>query len=53
LGTPIVRLIFEHRAFTPEDTRQTWLALAYYLPGLPFVAIDLPLVFASTPKRTR
>jgi len=46
LGTPIVRLIFEHRAFTPEDTRQTWLALACYLPGLPFVAIDLPLVFA-------
>jgi putative peptidoglycan lipid II flippase len=46
LGRPIVQLIFEHGAFTPADTEQTLLALRYYLIGLPFAAIDLPLVFA-------
>jgi putative peptidoglycan lipid II flippase len=46
LGQPIIRVIMERGAFTPEDTRQTWLALCYYLPGLPFSAIDLPLIFA-------
>jgi len=46
LGNPIIKLIFEHGAFTPEDTRWTWTALCLYLPGLPFAAIDLPLVFA-------
>lgn len=46
LGEPIIRLIFEHGRFTPMDTLQSWRALRYYLPGLPFAAIDLPLVFA-------
>ncbi len=46
LGQPIIRLIFERGQFTPTDTLQSWWALRYYLPGLPFAAIDLPLVFA-------
>jgi len=46
LGEPIVRLLFEHGEFTPADTEQVTRALLYYLPGLPFAAIDLPLVFA-------
>jgi len=46
LGRPIIELLFEHGAFTPDDTRQVWYALLLYLPGLPFSAIDLPLVFA-------
>ncbi len=46
LGEPIVRLLFEHGEFTPADTAQVSRALLYYLPGLPFAAIDLPLVFA-------
>jgi len=46
LGKPIIQLIFEHGQFTPTDTLQSWRALRYYLPGLPFRAIDLPLVFA-------
>ncbi len=46
LGKPIIQLIFEHGVFTPEDTLQSWRALRYYLPGLPFAAIDLPLIFA-------
>ncbi len=46
LGKPIIELIFEHGEFTSVDTQSTWQALLYYLPGLPFAAIDLPLVFA-------
>ncbi len=46
LGQPIIQLIFERGQFTPTDTLQSWRALRYYLPGLPFAAIDLPLVFA-------
>ena len=46
LGKPIIQLIYQHGAFTLEDSGQTWRALLYYLPGLPFAAIDLPLVFA-------
>ena len=46
LGEPIIRLLFEHGEFTPADTAQVSRALLYYLPGLPFAAIDLPLVFA-------
>jgi len=46
LGKPIIALIFQHGEFSPEDTLQSWQALRYYLPGLPFAAIDLPLVFA-------
>lgn len=46
LAEPIINLLFEHGAFTAEDTRQTALALRYYLLGLIFAAIDQPLVFA-------
>jgi putative peptidoglycan lipid II flippase len=46
LGRPIIQLIFEHGEFTARDTAQTWLALRFYLIGLPFAAIDLPLIFA-------
>ena len=45
LGTPIVELIFEHGQFTAQDTAQTVRALRFYLLGLPFAAIDLPLIF--------
>ena len=34
LAVPIVRLLFERRAFTPEDTQATALALACYAPGM-------------------
>jgi len=46
LARPIVALLFEHGAFTPNDTDWTSLALQFYLIGLPFAAIDQPLVFA-------
>lgn len=46
LGRPIIELLFEHGAFGARDTEQVWYALLLYLPGLPFAAIDLPLVFA-------
>jgi putative peptidoglycan lipid II flippase len=46
LARPIVALLFEHGAFTPNDSAQTAMALQFYLMGLPFAAIDQPLVFA-------
>ncbi len=46
LARPIVALLFEHGAFTPNDTEWTARALQFYLFGLPFAAIDQPLVFA-------
>jgi putative peptidoglycan lipid II flippase len=46
LGVPIIELLFEHGEWTGVDTAQTWRALRLYLIGLPFAAIDLPLVFA-------
>ena len=46
LGRPLIELIFEHGVFTAADTAQSWQALRIYLIGLPFAAIDLPLVFA-------
>ena len=46
LAHPIVGLLFEHGAFTPNDTLMTATALRFYLIGLPFAAIDQPLVFA-------
>jgi putative peptidoglycan lipid II flippase len=35
LGEPIVRLLFERASFTPDVTRATALAVAYYALGLP------------------
>jgi putative peptidoglycan lipid II flippase len=46
LARPIVALLFEHGDFTALDTAQTILALRLYLLGLPFAAIDQPLIFA-------
>ncbi len=46
LARPIVALLFERGAFTANDTAMTALALQFYLLGLPFAAIDQPLVFA-------
>jgi putative peptidoglycan lipid II flippase len=46
LAEPIIALLFEHGDFTAADTRQTVLALRFYLPGLTFAAIDQPLIFA-------
>jgi putative peptidoglycan lipid II flippase len=46
LARPIIALLFERGAFTPNDTTATALALQCYLIGLPFAAIDQPLVFA-------
>ena len=51
LARPIVALLFEHGAFTPNDTYWTSLALQFYLIGLPFAAIDQPLVFAFYARR--
>ena len=46
LAEPTVALLFERRAFTPADTAQTAAALRLYLLGIPFAALDLPLVYA-------
>lgn len=46
LATPIIALIFEHGAFQPYDTSHTAQALRWYLLGLPFAAIDQPIIFA-------
>jgi putative peptidoglycan lipid II flippase len=46
LGKPVIGLLFEHGAFTPQDTLQTTWALRGYLLGLVFAAIDWPLNFA-------
>ncbi len=46
LSGPTVALLFQRGLFLPEDTAQTAQALRVYLIGLPFAAIDLPLVYA-------
>ncbi len=46
LATPVIVLLFEHGAFTAADTAITTTALRLYLPGLPFAALDLLLVYA-------
>jgi putative peptidoglycan lipid II flippase len=46
LARPLVALFFQHGMFESEDTIQTALALRYYVIGMVFAAIDLPLVFA-------
>ncbi|MBI4787373.1 MAG: murein biosynthesis integral membrane protein MurJ [Chloroflexi bacterium] len=46
LAQPIVALLFERGAFTANDTFWTSTVLRFYLIGLPFAAIDQPLVFA-------
>jgi putative peptidoglycan lipid II flippase len=51
LSTPIVALLFEHGAFTHQDTLTTALVLRVYLVGLPFAAVDQMLVFASYARK--
>jgi putative peptidoglycan lipid II flippase len=46
LAQPIIRLLFQHGAFTPYATSLTTMALRLYLIGLPFAAVDLLLVYA-------
>ncbi|GAB4516759.1 MAG: murein biosynthesis integral membrane protein MurJ [Anaerolineae bacterium] len=46
LSMPIVALLFEHGAFTVQDTETVSLVLRLYLIGLPFAAVDLLLVYA-------
>ncbi len=46
LAPAIVSLLFEHGAFTAIDASRTTEVLRYYLPGLPFAALDLILVYA-------
>lgn len=46
LATPIVTVLFQHGAFTAQDTAITATALRLYLIGLPFAAVDLLLVYA-------
>jgi putative peptidoglycan lipid II flippase len=46
LGTPIVRLLFEHGQFGAADTLITVQALRLYLFGLPFAGLDLLLIYA-------
>jgi putative peptidoglycan lipid II flippase len=46
LAVPVVALLYEHGAFTANDTLQAAHALQLYLLGTAFAAIDQPLVFA-------
>jgi putative peptidoglycan lipid II flippase len=46
LGTPLVEIFFRHGEFTAEDQQRTVLALLFYVPGLPFSAIDQVLLMA-------
>jgi putative peptidoglycan lipid II flippase len=46
LATPIITLLFEHGAFTAENTQVATQVLRLYLLGLPFAALDLLLVYA-------
>lgn len=46
LATPLVGLIFRGGRFTASDQELTALVLLFYVPGLPFSAIDQVLIFA-------
>jgi putative peptidoglycan lipid II flippase len=55
LATPIIRLIFERRAFTPLDTAATAAALQFYAVGLigySIVRIVSPVFYALGQNRT-
>lgn len=54
LSEPIIRLIFEHGAFTPVDTRQTAAALSYYAVGLfaySAIKVMVPVFYATSSTR--
>ncbi len=46
LRVPVVRLVFEHGSFGDQGVALTSLALLFYAPQLPFVAIDQLLIAA-------
>jgi putative peptidoglycan lipid II flippase len=46
LSTPLVSLIFRHGKFTAADQALVVLALLFYIPGLPFSAIDQVVIIA-------
>ncbi|HEV2122195.1 MAG TPA: murein biosynthesis integral membrane protein MurJ [Chloroflexota bacterium] len=46
LREPVIRLIFQRGSFGPEAVDLTSLALLYYSPQLPFVALDQLLIAA-------
>jgi putative peptidoglycan lipid II flippase len=46
LGSPVISLLFEHGAFGEAEHARTLLALTFYLPGLPFSALDQLLIYA-------
>jgi putative peptidoglycan lipid II flippase len=51
MAQPIIALLFEHGDFLPSDTATVTRVLHFYLPGLIFAAVDLPLVFAFYARR--
>ena len=55
LGVPIIRVIFEHGSFTPDDTLATAAALQFYAAGLvgySVVRIASPVFYAIGQSRT-
>jgi putative peptidoglycan lipid II flippase len=55
LSTPVIRVIFERRAFTPDDTAATAAALQFYaigLVGYSVVRIASPTFYALNESRT-
>ncbi|HVL67109.1 MAG TPA: murein biosynthesis integral membrane protein MurJ [Vicinamibacterales bacterium] len=55
LAEPIVSMIYERRAFSPEDTAATALALMFYAPGLigySAVKIASPTFYSMRDSRT-
>jgi putative peptidoglycan lipid II flippase len=51
LSEPLVRLLFEHRAFTSYDTLRTATVFLFYAPQLPFTALDQVLIYAYYARR--
>jgi putative peptidoglycan lipid II flippase len=51
LAEPLVRLLFEHRAFTGYDTLRTAAVFLHYAPQLPLTALDQLLIFAFYARR--
>jgi putative peptidoglycan lipid II flippase len=51
LREPVLRLLFERGAFTPQDTALTGQAFAWYAPQMPFWAVDQLLIFAFYARR--
>jgi putative peptidoglycan lipid II flippase len=51
LAQPVIGLLFERGAFTPQSTLYTAQALRAAIPGLLFAAIDQPLIFAFYAQR--